>query len=78
MIPGRTWLIENNFTPEKMCQTAFNAIYPALRTLRYGGHTPGHNPEMTKVGCPDPNHVVVFELKKLPDEGDSQEGRSPS
>ena len=37
---GDTWLIEKNITPSNFCMTAFNAVYPPIRTLRYGGETP--------------------------------------
>jgi uncharacterized repeat protein (TIGR04076 family) len=62
---GETWIIENNITPTDMCQDAFVAIYPILRTMRYGGAEPWvKNAEIMTVNCPDPNNTVVFELKR--------------
>ena len=37
---GDTWLIENSFTPTNFCMIAFAAVYPAIRTMRYGGEHP--------------------------------------
>jgi uncharacterized repeat protein (TIGR04076 family) len=62
---GESWIIENNVTPMDMCQDAFVAIYPILRTMRYGGEEPWiKNPDVMCVNCPDPNNTVVFELKR--------------
>ncbi len=67
---GDSWLVEKNVTPTNLCMTAFNALYPALRTLRYGGETPFGEKDVTHIGCPDVKHVVVFELQRLrPDTG---------
>ena len=64
---GTTWLIEKNVTPTDMCQSAFNAIYPTLRTLRYGGELPwAKDKDVVSIPCPDLTHIVVYELRRLP------------
>ena len=64
---GDTWLIERNVTPTNMCQTAFDAMYPALRTMRYGGELPWANDkEKVYIGCQDIYNSVVYELKRIP------------
>ena len=65
---GDTWLIEKNVTPPNFCMNAFcQAVYPSLRTMRYGGsHRWDEDPDVTTVACPDVHHQVIFELRRLP------------
>ena len=63
-----TWLIENNFTPTNFCMIAFAAIYPAIRTMRYGGEHPWGESDATSNCCPDWYNPVVFEIRRLPPE----------
>ena len=65
---GDTWLIENNFTPTNFCMIAFAAIYPAIRTMRYGGEHPWGESDVTSNCCPDWHNPVVFEIRRLPPE----------
>jgi uncharacterized repeat protein (TIGR04076 family) len=58
---GDTWLITNK-TPGGMCLSAYATIYPNIRTLRYGG---GGDRSISRVSCPDPNHCVVYEVKRI-------------
>jgi uncharacterized repeat protein (TIGR04076 family) len=74
---GDSWLIEKNMTPANLCMSAFAAVYPALRTLRYGGGTPWSQPGVTYIGCPDVKHVVVFELRRIEPEGDAGSAPKP-
>jgi len=51
------------------CIYGLNAIWPLLHTVAYGGKIPASSPlcvdKETWVGCcPDPNNLVVFELKR--------------
>ena len=71
---GDSWLIKKNMTPANLCMSAFNAFYPALRTLRYGGETPFGGKDVTYIACPDPLHVVVFELRRIRPNSDTGSG----
>jgi len=51
--------------------SAFAAIYPAIRTLRYGGQTPWGQPDVTHIACPDAKHVVVYELQRIRPDSDT-------
>jgi uncharacterized repeat protein (TIGR04076 family) len=63
---GDTWLINNERTPGGMCQLAYNSLSPALFALRYGGvHPWGDDENNTYIACPDPRHVVIYELRKI-------------
>jgi uncharacterized repeat protein (TIGR04076 family) len=68
---GDSWLIKKNLTPTNFCMSAFNGIYPAIRTLRYGGETPFGEKDVTYITCPDPKHVVVFELRRIRPDSDT-------
>jgi len=59
---GDNWLITDR-TPAGMCLAGYNALYPFIRTLRYGG---GFNRDFARVSCPDSSHCVVFEVKRIP------------
>ncbi len=62
---GQTWVIDKK-TPGGMCQSAYNALYSALRVFRFGGRHPwDKNSDVTRVACPDPDNQVIFELKRL-------------
>ncbi len=62
---GEQWVI-NGKTPEGICVSAFDALYPSLRVLRYGGSFPWEaDPNVTTVACPDATNPVVFELRRL-------------
>ena len=62
---GDQWVVESK-TPEGICLSAFNALLPSLRVLRYGGSFPWESdPEITTIACPDAANPVVFELRRL-------------
>ena len=65
---GDTWLIEDNITPTNFCMFAFGVIYPTLKVMRFGGAMPWGNSEVTALGCPDFNHTVIYEIRRLPPE----------
>ena len=62
---GDEWVIGSK-TPEGICLSAFNALFPSVRVLRFGGTFPwGTDPDVTTVACPDAANPVVFELKRI-------------
>lgn len=65
---GDTFISESHKPPPDMCAFGYNALFPALYTLRYGGAFPWEPEEsMTRISCPDPDVIVVFELRRLDD-----------
>lgn len=53
----------------KICRWAFNAMFPFLVVLEFGGTLPWEpDPDRAFVSCPDPHNVVVFEIIRRRDE----------
>jgi uncharacterized repeat protein (TIGR04076 family) len=51
-----------------LCPSAFHAVFPAWRVLRFGGEMPWEeNKDLAHVACPDPVNPVVMELKRIRD-----------
>ena len=62
---GEEWVIGAK-TPEGICLSAFNAMYPQIRVLMFGGAFPWEaDPDVSTVACPDSKNPVVFELRRL-------------
>ena len=62
---GDQWVVDGK-TPEGICLSAFDALYPNLRVLRFGGSFPWEDdPDMCTVACPDAANPLVFELRRL-------------
>jgi uncharacterized repeat protein (TIGR04076 family) len=62
---GDEWIITGK-TPEGICLSAFNAVYPSIRTLMFGGSFPwSSDPDVATAACPDAANPVVFEIKRL-------------
>ncbi len=62
---GDKWVIRAK-TPEGICLSAFNALYPDARVLMFGGAFPWQSdPDVTTVACPDAKNPLVFELRRL-------------
>ena len=62
---GDEWVIGSK-TPQGICLSAFNALFPSVRVLRFGGAFPWESdPDVTTVACPDAANPVVFELRRL-------------
>ncbi len=62
---GDQWVIGSK-TPDGICLSAFNALFPSLRVMRFGGAFPWEtNPDVTTAACPDAQNPVVFELTRL-------------
>ncbi len=61
---GNEWVIGTK-TPEGICLSAFNTLFPSLRVMRFGGSFPWEtNPDVTTVACSDAQNPVVFELTR--------------
>ena len=59
------WIVRGK-SPEGMCLSAFNALYPSLRVLMFDGSFPWQtDPDVTTVACTDAANPVVFELRRL-------------
>jgi len=62
---GEEWIISQK-TPEGICLSAFNALFPNVRVLMFGGTLPWEtDPDVTTVACLDAENPVVFELRRL-------------
>ena len=62
---GDEWVIGSK-TPEGICLSAFNALFPNARVLMFSGAFPWEtDPDVTTVACPDAANPVVFELRRL-------------
>ena len=61
---GEQWDYKGK-TPGGICMTAFGAIFPIARVLRYGGTCPWQkDPDRIVLGCPDPSNRVFFEMRR--------------
>lgn len=66
---GDQWLVGEK-TPEGMCLFAFSSLFPFITPLMYGGAFPWEkDPDKTTVACPDPDNPVVFEIRRVRDQG---------
>ena len=63
---GDTWLIGSYITPTKFCMEAWHAVYPRVRTMRFGGEHPFGESDVHWACCPDFINPVVFEIRRLP------------
>jgi len=62
---GDQWVIGSK-TTEGICLSAFNALFPSLRLLRFGGSFPwSSDPDVATAACPDAQNPVVFELRRV-------------
>lgn len=63
---GDSWLIADGKTPGGMCAGAYNSIAPAIRLFRLGGEQPwDKDKDVTYVSCPDPECILVYEVRRL-------------
>jgi uncharacterized repeat protein (TIGR04076 family) len=52
--------------PGVICQALFYNIYPAYRTLKFGGSLPWEkDPDVIHVACPDPVNPVVVQVVRV-------------
>lgn len=63
---GQTWYLRS--TPPGICSFAFNAMFPAYWTLRFGGTDPAEeNPDAMHVGCSQPGCSAQFRVERISD-----------
>lgn len=63
---GDSWLLEDGKTPGGMCAGAYNSLSPAIRLFRLGGEHPwDKDKDVTYISCPDPESILVYEIKRL-------------
>ncbi len=56
-----------DLTPGGLCSYAFQAIWPFVTVLQFGGALPWESdPDKATVACPDAENPVVFELRRSP------------
>ncbi|MHA1959437.1 MAG: TIGR04076 family protein [Candidatus Thorarchaeota archaeon] len=48
---------------EKICRWAYNSMFPITTAMEFGGTLPWE-PDSTLVACPNPQRIVVFELRR--------------
>jgi uncharacterized repeat protein (TIGR04076 family) len=66
---GDQWLVGEK-TPGGICLFAFSSLFPFITPLMYGGAFPWEkDPDKTTVACPDPDNPVVFEIRRVRDQG---------
>ena len=64
---GDEWIFGMK-SPAGLCNPAWNAIYPYIRILQFGGeYEYPVDSGVTRVCCPDPYTPIIFELSKLED-----------
>lgn len=62
---GDQWIVDKK-TPEGICLSAFDALFPFLQVLMFGGTFPwADDADKVTVACPDAENPVVFELRRL-------------
>ncbi len=62
---GDSWLIPDGKTPGGMCAGAYNSVASAIRLFRLGGEQPwDKDKDVTYVSCPDPEVVLIYEVRK--------------
>ncbi len=62
---GDEWVTRGG-TPEGICLSAFNALFPGAWVLMFGGAFPwATDSDVTTAACPDAANPVVFELRRL-------------
>ncbi len=62
---GDSWIIDKT-TPAGMCMAAFAALLPVIRTLSAGGEFKWQtDPDVIEMCCPDPEHLVIYEVRRL-------------
>ncbi|MGD2250930.1 MAG: TIGR04076 family protein [Candidatus Methanofastidiosia archaeon] len=52
-------------TPPDFCHWAYHVILPFATALRFGGDIPWEEKGVCNVCCPDPERLVVFEIKRV-------------
>ncbi|HBQ28241.1 MAG TPA: hypothetical protein DD719_02260 [Desulfotomaculum sp.] len=61
---GQVFIVDDTL-PEGICLDAWNAIFPYVTTLKYGGNFPWEDEEGTvSIHCPDPEGITI-ELRRI-------------
>lgn len=61
---GQVWFMRS--TPAGICSFAFNAMFPAYWTLRFGGTDPAEeNPDAMNVACSQPGCGAQFCVERI-------------
>lgn len=62
--PGQEWFMKG--VPAGICSFAFNAMFPAYWTLRFGGRDPAEaDPDAINVKCSNANCAATFRLTRI-------------
>lgn len=62
---GDKWVM-GLYVPQGLCSTAFAALYPFAKALRFGAEFPFAKPDgSVEVICPDAGNPLVFALKRI-------------
>ncbi len=63
---GQEFLVENLQMPEGFCPSAWQTLYPNLRTLGFGGNLPYFEEEGVTVSCcSDGMRPVIFKIERI-------------
>jgi uncharacterized repeat protein (TIGR04076 family) len=64
---GQEFIVEENGRmPEGFCTSAWNAIFPSVRVLAFGGNAPWYKEKGVSVECcTDGLRPVVFKLERI-------------
>ncbi|UCD44260.1 MAG: TIGR04076 family protein [Candidatus Bathyarchaeota archaeon] len=63
---GQEFVVENMRMPEGFCGSAWQTIYPNVRTLGYGGNLPYFDEEGVSVTCcADGMRPVIFKIERI-------------
>jgi len=63
---GDSWIIPDGKTPGGMCAGAYNSVAPAVRLFRLGGEHPwDKDKDVSYVSCPDPEVILIYEVRRL-------------
>jgi uncharacterized repeat protein (TIGR04076 family) len=63
---GQEYILEKMNMPENFCASAWQTIYPKIRTLWYGGNTSFFKEKGIEVGCcSDGIRPVIFKIERI-------------
>ena len=60
-VVGKSWMLADGLTPDGMCTNAYISIILETQKMRYAQQAK----DITLVACPDPKHLVVYEVQIL-------------
>jgi uncharacterized repeat protein (TIGR04076 family) len=66
--PGDDILYDGATFHGKLCDSACAAMIHAINAMRYGAEYPWMQNDTVAFSCPDPENLVVFLLKREPEE----------